>query len=166
MIRISNCVDTNIFTYSSLEPIIFGDNRGLILAPHNTCYNELNLHLKNAKIIINTAYQINFKNPVIMTKEERLDIMQPRDFTQMVVPFPNTEVWSLAPKEYFDVVNERNNIISKIKHMIKDAGLQEEQEKALHVAIQGYFREWLITSGNIKSMTEIVKMIDINYDNN
>ncbi len=100
-----------------------------------------------------------------MNKDERYDIMQPKDFSQMVVPFPNNEPLLLTPKEYVEVINERNNVINKMKNMIKDANLQEEQEKALHVAIQGYFREWLMQSGNIKPMTEIVKMIDFNYDN-
>ena len=52
--------------------------------------------------------------------------------------------------------------MNNIKSMIKDAKLVEEQEKALHVAIQGYFRDWLVSSGNIKNITELVKMIDVN----
>ena len=54
--------------------------------------------------------------------------------------------------------------MNNIKTSIKDAKLFEEQEKALHVdiGIQGNFREWLVSSGNIKSITELAKMIDIN----
>ena len=44
--------------------------------------------------------------------------------------------------------------------MIKEAGFQESQEKAFHFALQGYFREWLVTTGNFKPMNDLVKMID------
>jgi hypothetical protein len=166
--RISNCIDTNIFLYSVNEPIIYGDNRGLILGPHNTFYNELALHLKNSKISIGTTNFSNFKLPISVTKEEKLgyEIQLPKDFYHLVVPFSSENcTFLLTPKEYVEIYHDRQFNMVKIKNMIKDAKLFEEQEKALHVAVQGYFREWLVTSGNIKSLTEIVKMIDVSYNN-
>ena len=90
--------------------------------------------------------------------------MQPKDFYITVVPFgtDKSDSLPLTPKDYVDVIKERENNFSNVKNLISKAELGEEQEKALHVAIQGYFREWLVNSGNIKSMTEIVKMIDVN----
>jgi len=83
----------------------------------------------------------------------------------MVIPYENKPNMNylLTPKYYLDILKEKENIFSKMKAMIKDANLTEDQEKALHVAIQGFFREWLVSSGNIKNMIDIIKMIDINY---
>jgi hypothetical protein len=166
--RISNCLDTNVNTYSVNEPIIYGDNRGLVLGPHNTYYNELALYLKNSKIIISNSCQNNFKLLISISKEEKqgYEIVKPADFSNLVVPFQSdSSEFLLSPKEYVETYRDRQINMNKIKQMIKESKLYEEQEKALHVAVQGYFREWLVNSGNIKPLTEIVKMIDYNYNN-
>ena len=83
----------------------------------------------------------------------------------MVIPYENKPITNvlLTPKEYFEVLKEKENVFQNLKNLIKDSNLSEDQEKALHVAIQGYYREWLVSSGNIKNLTDIVKMIDINH---
>ncbi len=83
----------------------------------------------------------------------------------MVIPYDskNNLNYLLTPKNYIDTIKEKENIFAKMKAMIKDANLNDDQEKALHVAIQGFYREWLVSSGNIKNMIDLVKMIDISY---
>jgi len=44
--------------------------------------------------------------------------------------------------------------------MIKKSNLTSDQEKQLHVAIQGYFREWFVQTSQFKSITDMLKMID------
>jgi TBCC domain-containing protein 1 len=164
-LRVSNSIDTTIYSYVTQEPILFGDNRGLILAPHNVGYNDFMQFLKFAKIHLSSVYINNWGKPIIMNKEEKemFEIMLPKDYMRMVVPFNSDNCGlNLSPKEYYDVIKEREETMNSIKAMIKDAKLLEEQEKALHVAIQGYFRDWLVSSGNIKNISELVKMIDIN----
>ena len=48
--------------------------------------------------------------------------------------------------------------------MIKEAGFQESQEKGFHIALQGPFREQIVTSGNFKPMNDLIKMIDEPFD--
>jgi hypothetical protein len=171
LIRVSNTIDSTIFSYSISEPILFGDNRALVMAPHNVYYNDLSSQIKLARFpSISPQFINNFCNPfnlnVIDGRKENVNfqIMQPKDFFVNVVPFANDKGDSLplTPKEYVDFIKEREANQNKIKNLISQADLGEEQEKALHVAIQGYFREWLVNSGNIKNMSEIVKMIDVN----
>ena len=57
--RISNMIDSNIYLFSVYEPILYGDNRGLKLGPHNVTYNDLYLHVKESRINI---YQSSYKN--------------------------------------------------------------------------------------------------------
>lgn len=50
-LRIGNCIDCTIYSYLQLSgPVIYGDSRGLIMAPHNCSYPELLSHLKEADI--------------------------------------------------------------------------------------------------------------------
>lgn len=51
-VRIGNCVDCTVHSYTQLSPpIIYGDTRNLIMAPHNTSYFELLSHLRAADIM-------------------------------------------------------------------------------------------------------------------
>ena len=164
LLRISNSIDTNIFSYILQNPILYGDNRGIMLGPNNIFYSELSLHLKNAKLpLIKNNFSI-WKDPVIMNSSQddrsAFDIVLPKDFTRFISPFNNENSVFLAPKEYVDIILEKEVIMDKVKDLIKDANLFEEQEKALHVAIQGYFREYLVTSGNIKHISELIKLMD------
>lgn len=49
--RIGNSVDCTIHSFTQMAaPIIYGDTRNLIMAPHNTSYFELLSHLRAADI--------------------------------------------------------------------------------------------------------------------
>jgi len=51
-VRIGNCIESTIHSYNQLEPpIIYGDTRNLVMAPHNTSYFELLTHLRAADIV-------------------------------------------------------------------------------------------------------------------
>lgn len=167
LIRVSNCIESSLFIYSIYEPIFYGDNRGVSVGPHNAVFSDLSNHLKNAKISPHINSQNNFMKLITLNKERQneISIINPEIFEKMVIPFDTKSNFnqSLAPREYVEVLKEKENMFQKIKGLIKDANLTEDQEKALHVAIQGFFREWLVSSGNIKNMIDIVKMIDVNY---
>ena len=156
-----------MFIYSVYEPIFYGDNRGVSIGPHNAMFSELALHLKNAKLTPNNNFINNFSKYTSFSKEKQNDItiLSPEEFEMMVIPYENKPITNvlLTPKEYFEVLKEKENVFQNLKNLIKDSNLSEDQEKALHVAIQGYYREWLVSSGNIKNLTDIVKMIDINH---
>ena len=160
--RISNMIDSNIYLYSVTEPILFGDNRGLSLGPHNVIYTELYIHVKNSKILITHQGIKNYASPINLNNKKETKIISPEEFSIIVVPFENKEQfgYKLTPKIYVETLEKKYKNYLKIKNLIREAGFQEEQEKAFHFALQGYFREWLVTSSNFKSMNNIVKMID------
>lgn len=66
----------------------------------------------------------------------------------------------LCPQEFVKMMELRAGKFAEIQSKIKDAKLTHEQEKMLHVAIQGYFREWFVASPQYKPTTELVKMMD------
>ena len=69
----------------------------------------------------------------------------------------------LTPKEYVEAIKRRVKKFAEMQAAIKKAGLSGEQEKMLHVAIQGYFREWLVTNNYFKPIADLVRMIDQEY---
>jgi hypothetical protein len=51
-VKIGNCVDCTVNSYSQISaPIIYGDTRNLLMAPHNASYFELLTHLRAADIV-------------------------------------------------------------------------------------------------------------------
>jgi len=44
-LRISNCIDCTIYSYTPRSPMLLGDNRGLQFAPYSTYYTSLSEHL-------------------------------------------------------------------------------------------------------------------------
>ena len=46
MIRIGNTIDSTIYYFGSYNPILYGDNRSITLAPNNANYTELIDRLK------------------------------------------------------------------------------------------------------------------------
>ena len=165
--RISNMIDSNIYLFSVYEPILYGDNRGLRLGPHNVTYNDLYIHVKESRLNITQNSYKNFSMPIYLNNnnKEHINIIKPEEFTTIVVPFDAKDPFNyiLTPKPYLEIIQKRYNNYINIQKMIKEAGFQESQEKAFHIALQGYFREWLVTSGNFKPMNDLVKMIDEPY---
>jgi hypothetical protein len=54
MIRIGNTLDSKFFTFSTYEPILYGDNKSIFMAPNNANYVELFSRIKDAKIDTST----------------------------------------------------------------------------------------------------------------
>ena len=162
--RISNMIDSNVYLFSVYEPIVYGDNRGLKLGPHNVTYNDLYVHLKESKLSITQNGLKHFSSPIYLNNinKESINIIKPEEFTTIVVPFDVKDSFKylLTPKPYLENIQKRYNNYLNLQKMIKEAGFQEGQEKAFHIALQGYFREWLVTSGNYKPMNDLVKLID------
>ena len=111
--RISNMIDSNIYLFSVYEPILYGDNRGLKLGPHNVTYNDLYLHVKESRITISQSSYKNFSLPVYLNNnsKEHINIIKPEEFTTIVVPFDVKDPFNyiLTPKPYLEVIQKRYN---------------------------------------------------------
>ena len=163
LIRITNNTDCNIYFYSVNQPVLFGDNRGLSLGPHNVTYNDLYSIIKSSKLLMASTGVKNFSNPIFLSgRDEQVNIIRPADFNTTVVPFEVKDRfgYKLTPRPYAEEVEKKVKKYMEIQNMIRNACLTDEQEKAFHIALQGNFREWLQSTGNFKEMHDIVKMID------
>ena len=165
--RISNMIDSNIYLFSVNEPVLYGDNRGLKLGPHNVTYNDLYVHIKESRLQISQNSYKNFSTPIYLSNNNKahVNIIKPEEFITIVVPFEAKDSFNyiFTPKTYLEVIQKRYNNYLNIQKMIKEAGFQESQEKAFHIALQGHFKDWLVNSGNFKPLNDLVKMIDEPY---
>ncbi|KAL4506852.1 hypothetical protein ABPG72_001273 [Tetrahymena utriculariae] len=73
--------------------------------------------------------------------------------TNMIIPL-------LAPNDYRDQVIQRFKLYTDYQGMLKNSGLSDSQSRHLQNAIQGYFREWMVQTGQIKPISDLVKMIN------
>jgi len=168
VVRIGNSVDCTAHIYSVLPPALYGDNRSLTLAPFNAHYPDLMKHLERAGLPLGaSAPQClhAWSSPVEMSVEEAhcYLFMQPKDFFLMVLPREmdcQTPSPLLTPEEFVDAIRIREEHFATVQNLIARARLTEEQERQLHLAVQGYFREHLVSSGRIKGPVDLVKMMD------
>ena len=123
--RISNMIDSNVYLFSVNEPILYGDNRGLRLGPHNVTYNELYIHVKESRLTISQNSYKNFSLPIYLNNnnnnKEHINIIKPEEFTTIVVPFEANDPFNyiLTPKPYLEVIQKRYNNYAIIQKMIK-----------------------------------------------
>ena len=73
------------------------------------------------------------------------------EFMKMALPkkFGDAPLF-LCPEEFTQMLLLRAEKFIEVQSKIKAAGLTSEQEKMLHVAIQGYFREWFVQTAQYK----------------
>jgi TBCC domain-containing protein 1 len=171
-IRIGNAVDCSVHGYSHMGgPIVYGDTRSLLLGPHNACYPDMLNHLSTASINIQVPdinnRLSNFSQPQLMhVPKQSINFQQALEFMRLSLPkqFGKEDKLRLCPQEPFlNVLNMRLAKFAEFQKQIKMRNLSPEQEKMLHVAIQGYFREWFTQTSNYKQITELVKMMDLEY---
>lgn len=58
------------------------------------------------------------------------------------------------------VVYERHKNFANLQQQLKSQGLKEDHMRLLQNAIQGNFKEWLVSTGSIKGISDLVKLID------
>lgn len=150
MIRVGNSVDCSVYAYSPFPPVLYGDNRGITLGPFNVFYPEI-IRMMEVAEIPNSSFNPkcihNWSAPIEMNSEQSghcYFLLQPKDFFRLVLPTQFggiNPVLQLTPEEFVNAMRIREEYFASIQSTIAKAGLNEEQERRLHLAIQGYFRE-------------------------
>lgn len=143
-------------------PILYGDNKNVILGPHNVGYSTLIDHLKVANIPVHTSFAKNFSKPTLASGDKStFSILDDSEFQKLAMPKSFSDsMLLLTPQNYIDALMNRLQVFSKIQEKICAAKLNSDEEKMLHVAIQGYFREWLVSNSHHKKISELVRLID------
>ncbi len=67
---------------------------------------------------------------------------------------------TLCPPPFLETLSHQKRLFEKMQADIKKQNLSKEEERRLHKAIQGYFRDWLVSSENSKKIQDLVRLVD------
>lgn len=62
------------------------------------------------------------------------------------------------PEPYSEAMRARLKQVREVRRHIRDAGLSAEQQSTLQGAIQAHFREWLLSSGRLRQVSDLVRI--------
>jgi len=62
------------------------------------------------------------------------------------------------PAAYEAAMKARLRQVREVRRNIRDAALSQEQQAALQSAIQAHFREWLLSSGRLRQVSDLVRI--------
>jgi len=172
-IRINNVLDSTFHIFTLTRPILQGNNHSVVLAPYNSYYPTLLNHMKKANIIANyidpNTNKWNKPN-CLMPFELKANeapvygylLMAPKDFVPFTVPFVmKGETKSnplVLPEEYAKALAEKEQAVKSIRRAMRDADIDNEAKKDLQAKIEASFQEWLVSSGNIRQINDLLHL--------
>jgi len=164
---ISNTTDSKFHILSNSPPVLHGDNRGVQLGPFNTFYGKLESHLQQAGLDttvnvwdqVSTAFAADESSPIAQAS-----LITPEEFLPLAVPFgaatisPGAQNPVTLPPEYMAAVNKKQQAVLHLREKIQGMPMDEPTKAQLHAAVQAKFKEWLVKSGNIRQVWDLVEM--------
>lgn len=118
--------------------------------------------MKAANIPISSTYIKNYSKPVLTSGDKSSYIfLEEAEFYKLAMPKEFTDsALLLTPQSYVDAISKRVQTFLDLKEKIAQSKLNSDEEKMLHVAIQGYFREWLVTNNHHKKIYDLINLIE------
>lgn len=186
-IKISNCRECLFYLGTNSRPVIIGDNHNLQVAPYNTFYPRLDYHLAKVRVDPSTnkwdaPLTLGSADPHEVgpspaganeTPSERALLLPPDRFVPFVVPFrsmaeqqgssPLLQQQTRAnpfalPKAYLLALQQKTKTVENLRQTLKNAVLEENRKRELTNVIQAHFKEWLLTSGNIRQVYDLARL--------
>lgn len=166
-LRVTNVVDSTFYLCVNHQPALLGDNRGLRLAPLNAFYPCLEEHMK----VCGVNASLNYWNEPFVILDASYppstvaNILPPEQLCPFAVPVHNnnnnndgtTKKNPVAlPKEYLEAVDEKAKSVDTLRELVR----QQQGNLDLERTVQHYFREWLISTGNIRQIHDLVKLAE------
>eukprot|EP00270_Netrium_digitus_P000515 TRINITY_DN10572_c0_g2_i1.p1 TRINITY_DN10572_c0_g2~~TRINITY_DN10572_c0_g2_i1.p1 ORF type:complete len:592 (+),score=129.10 TRINITY_DN10572_c0_g2_i1:85-1860(+) len=184
-IKISNCRDCTFFLGTNTRPLFYGDNHNVQVAPYNTFYPRLELHM--ARVGVDPSvnkwddllllYPAEHHESLHSPREgphhsSAVYLMQPERFVPFVVPFRSgSESQSTQliqqqtrsnpfplPKVYLTALQHKTKTVENLRQTLKTAVLEENRKRELTHVIQAHFKDWLLTSGNIRQVYDLARL--------
>ena len=147
---------TEIFDTLELNAIQLNNDFGLMFSTPHTFFTAQQF-LDHKKNLFNTLGPDSYENMILpkeftiyqynalLVDKRFLSISKEIEALLKVPIEQGVVVPILAPAKFKEVVISRAIQFQKIKHLIKDYKLTPEQQEKFFDAVQGHFREWLMT---------------------
>jgi len=178
-IKIQGCVDCTLHVCVNTKPVLAHGNSSITLAPYNTFYSQLDSHIQ--QMGINTSLKENLWNvpvdfsrtrsatvlttnkapsPALLDEKQSscYVLMNPDDFTPLVVPFQlpgNTKTNPVElGAEYSQALTRKSKRVNLLKGAI--SSVPESVKDEVRRDIEDKFREWMVQSGNIDQVNDLI----------
>eukprot|EP01025_Chloroclados_australasicus_P004780 TRINITY_DN11278_c0_g2_i6.p1 TRINITY_DN11278_c0_g2~~TRINITY_DN11278_c0_g2_i6.p1 ORF type:complete len:607 (+),score=36.83 TRINITY_DN11278_c0_g2_i6:265-2085(+) len=184
-ILLSSCQQCTVYLGTEEKPVIIGDSRFLVFAPHNSPYEFLQRHVLRAQISTsaNKWNQIHYTRRVAANGSragstrgqlESHSFLPSEKFLPFYVPFRGAE-GPLAggassrskglqpplfplPGDFEKAMNKTLKTVEVIRERTKAARASDARASELQATIQQHFREWMIMTGRIKQIQDLAKL--------
>jgi len=177
-LKIQGCTDSIVHMCTNTRPVLTMGNANLTLAPYNSFYSQLEAHIQQvglktgitdnlwnspmdfSRTRSTTTLMANKINAALLEEKQArpYSLMDPDEFTPFVVPFQlpgNTKANPVElPAEYAQALVRKARKINSIKASIES--VPEASKDELRRSIEEKFREWLVQSGNIEQVNDLI----------
>ncbi len=187
---VNNCIECVFTCFAAYSPVLSGDNRSCMFAPHNAPYPRLSSHMRMAGLPDSSPPAINhWCHPVeaesagamlnswargLTSSDNSASpsqhlLLPPELFFFISVPHCNMEGGNSKspgehefspislPQNYIDEQGNKEECIAEMLENLRVSLSSDEGVSAKDV-MTDYFREWLISSGNIMQILNLVAM--------
>ncbi len=184
---VNNCIECLFPCFAAYAPVLFGDNRSCMFAPHNALYPDLAAHMRMAGLLDSSPPAANhWCHPVeavsagAMLHSSRMGsgnsaslsqlLLPPDVFFLIAVPYYTMEEGGTnkdagedevspisLPQKYSDALENREERIAELLEKLRNL-LPSEDSASAEKAVKKYFTEWLVASGNVRQILDLIAM--------
>merc|ERR1711865_273209 len=165
-ITVSNTVDSILHLCTSTAPVLHGDCRNVQFAPFNTFYTRLETDLTAAGIDPQKNEWDNLGTGFLphdsSAAERAICILPAQDLMPVAIPFGSLSPASANPvpmaSQYVQALSQKQQAVMELKDRIVQMPMADDVRVQMHHIIQARFKEWLVKSGNIRQVGDLVEM--------
>ncbi|KAI3984322.1 hypothetical protein MKX01_011276 [Papaver californicum] len=173
-ICIASCRECVFFLGVNQRPVFLGDNHKLQVAPYNTFYPQLGMHMTQVGIdaninkwdehlvlgMVDPHDSLSHPAGVSDVQADSAACLDPDYYTNFLIPnwfgddpqeatkhnpFPLPEVYMMSQQKNYQSAEE-------IKQALRNLRLEDNKKRELSNALHLYFKDWLYASGNIRQL--------------
>ncbi|TYZ58474.1 hypothetical protein PybrP1_007992 [[Pythium] brassicae (nom. inval.)] len=172
LIRVSNCLDSVINSYTLVPLIMSGENVGVQLGPYNAKYSGLAQQLADAHFVYNAESPGAWSSFVNLDSEKvdsaggnekaPISVQSPAAFREVVVPVKVAGNSSAGerpfplPQEYAAALKAQHETVEALRHLVRSDEFDLATKRTMETVIQTRFKEWLSTTGNARQILDLV----------
>jgi len=175
-LRVASCVDSTLQILTNRQPVVIGDNHDLLLAPFNALFCDclsfwLQLNIDRTKNRWAEPLSVSRTTSSVVLSGGAVpgqSLMPPSDFFCVTIPSATPQSASLVasqanpcplPPAYATALQSKHRQVLDLRKGIAETETMLPNTKpALQRAIQAKFKEWLVASGNMRQVSDLVHM--------
>ncbi|GLE01642.1 hypothetical protein PINS_up010476 [Pythium insidiosum] len=171
LIRVSNCLDSIINSYTLLPLVMTGENVGVRLGPYNSRYPGLAQQMATAQLSYrndsvgawDTFLNLESGNELADSEKESIALQSPATFRETCVPVKIKGLGAAErpfplPAPYADALRQQQDVVESLRRLVCSDEFDLSTKRSMETVIQMRFKEWLNTTGNVRQILDLVQI--------